>query len=56
MKPLLLIVTLSLLVASCAYKDLKAPCTTLAATNAIDVPCDNPEPITALAYNRIDHD
>ncbi len=56
MKPLLLIASLSLLVAGCAYQDLKAPCTTLAATDAIDVPCDNPEPITALAYNRTDHD
>ncbi len=56
MKPRLLIATLSLFVASCAYTDLKAPCTTLAATDASDVPCDNPEPITALAYNRSDHD
>lgn len=56
MKPRLLIVTLSLLLAGCAYQDLKAPCTTLAATDAIDVPCDHPEPITALAYNRTDHD
>lgn len=56
MKSLLLIATLSLFVTSCAYKDLKAPCTTLAATDAIDVPCDSPEPITALAYNRTDHD
>ncbi len=56
MKSLLLIATLSLLLASWAYQDLKAPCTTLAATAAIDVPCDHPEPITALAYNRTDHD
>ena len=56
MKPLLLIASLSLLLASCAYQDLKAPCTTLAATEAIDVPCNSPEPITALAYNRADHD
>ncbi len=56
MKSLLLIASLSLLLASCAYQDLKAPCTTLAATDAIDVPCNSPEPITALAYNRTDHD
>lgn len=56
MKPRLLITSLSLLLVSCAYTDLKAPCTTLAATDAIDVPCDSPEPITALAYNRTDHD
>lgn len=53
MNRILLLLILTVLCTGCAHKELKAPCKNVASLTAGDVPCDQRQPVNALAVPSV---